>query len=86
MEVELINADVPGGRIVLSGLPALIGRSRTTDVCLNDPSVAEFQCMIVQDVDESALRSSGVLSPSIEKCRPRSSRRTVRQADPEGIR
>jgi len=28
MEVELINADVPGGRIVLSDQPALIGRSR----------------------------------------------------------
>ena len=51
MEVELINADVPGGRIVLSDLPALIGRSQTADVCLNDPGVADFQCMIVQDGD-----------------------------------
>ena len=55
MEVELINADVPGGRIVLSDLPALIGRSRTADVCLNDPGVAEFQCMIVQDGDKLAV-------------------------------
>ena len=55
MEVELINADVPGGRIVLSDLPALIGRSQTADVCLNDPGVAEFQCMIVQDGDKLAV-------------------------------
>ena len=55
MEVELINADVPGGRIVLGDLPASIGRSRTADVCLNDPSVAEFQCMIVQDGDQLAM-------------------------------
>jgi predicted component of type VI protein secretion system len=55
MEVELINADVPGGRIVLSDLPALIGRSQIADVCLNDPGVAEFQCMIVEDGDKLAV-------------------------------
>jgi pSer/pThr/pTyr-binding forkhead associated (FHA) protein len=55
MEVELINVDVPGSRIVLSDLPASIGRSQTADVCLNDPGVAEFQCLIVQDGDKLAV-------------------------------
>ena len=55
MKVELINAYAPGGRIVLSDLPAFIGRSQTADVCLNDPGVAEFQCMIVQDGDKLAV-------------------------------
>ena len=40
---------------MLSDLPALIGRSQTADVCLNDPGVAEFQCMIVQDGDTLAV-------------------------------
>lgn len=59
MEVELINADAPGGRIVLSDLPALIGRSHTADVRLNDPGVAVFQSVITQDGDRLAVIDTG---------------------------
>jgi predicted component of type VI protein secretion system len=55
MEVELINVDVPGNSIVLSDLPVSIGRSQTADVCLNDPDLADFQCLIVQDGDALAV-------------------------------
>jgi pSer/pThr/pTyr-binding forkhead associated (FHA) protein len=46
MKVKLISADAG---IVLNDLPAIIGRNRTADVCLDDADTGEFQCIIEQD-------------------------------------
>ena len=46
MKVQLIGADA---EIVLHDLPAIIGRSHTADVCLNDADAGEFQCIIERD-------------------------------------
>ena len=46
MKVKLISADA---EIVLNDLPAMIGRSHTADVCLDDAGTGEFQCIIEQD-------------------------------------
>jgi pSer/pThr/pTyr-binding forkhead associated (FHA) protein len=46
MKVQLISA---GREIVLNDLPAIIGRSDTADICLNDTDTGEFQCIIEQD-------------------------------------
>jgi pSer/pThr/pTyr-binding forkhead associated (FHA) protein len=52
MVVELINRTRRS--IVLSDLPAMIGRSQTADVVLDDSGVGEFQSMIA--LDEGTLR------------------------------
>ena len=46
MKVKLISVDA---EIVLNDLPAMIGRNRTADVCLDDAGVGEFQCIIERD-------------------------------------
>ncbi|MFZ1936489.1 MAG: FHA domain-containing protein [Thermoguttaceae bacterium] len=46
MKVQLISADI---EILLNALPAIIGRSDTADVCLDDADTGEFQCIIEQD-------------------------------------
>jgi len=46
MKVKLISADA---EIVLNDLPAIIGRSRTADVCVEDGGMGEFECIIEQD-------------------------------------
>jgi ABC transport system ATP-binding/permease protein len=46
MKVQLISADAES---VLIDLPAMVGRSHTAEVCLDDADAGEFQCIIEQD-------------------------------------
>lgn len=73
MVVELVNP--VRGRIVLSDLPAMIGRSQTADVVLDDSGVDEFQLMI--DLDEGTLKVAdltGGRGTSVNGIRVRKSR------------
>ena len=53
MKVKLISVDA---EIVLNDLPAMIGRHRTADVCLDDADMGEFQCIIERDDGRLSVR------------------------------
>jgi pSer/pThr/pTyr-binding forkhead associated (FHA) protein len=58
----LTSPDPLRDKIVLEGLPATIGRDDSADVCVEDPWVSRFHCILTDDDERPRVLDLGTAS------------------------